>query len=412
MRGVTNRMSLGLDPIVSSLFYSLSLVPHLKGSARGAPSGNRELTVLPYVSVLVTFCQETRADIEMTVSSFLAQTYPPDSFEVLMAIEPDDEPVARFAAESVSRLREAGIAGRIVVSDGKLRIKPHALNLAVKQSRGKYCAFYDAADVIDADQVEKAVRLMEEHDYDVMQSAVFRKGRSILSHFLTIDTVFWYRKYLPLLLRHAQGFPLSGEGLFVRKSVLDEVGGFPEVLTEDAYLGLLLTEGDKRFGIVDSVVVEKAPRNAKAHFTQRSRWHRGYLTCLRRLFRSKLSLRRKFFFLMPLIAPLSCSLAFLGWTFILCRAAISLVPGAYWEHGMGISFESPFLAGVVYYWSLVLACVGIPLILLSYTQVLWAEKERQYMRVLPLIPLYWMFVGFVATCSFFRGTTQWGKTER
>jgi hypothetical protein len=77
-----------------------------------------------------------------------------------------------------------------------------------------------------------------------------------------------------------------------------------------------------------------------------------------------------------------------------------------------MSFETPILAGVVYYWSLLLACVGIPLILLSHTQVLWAEKERRYMRVLPLIPLYWMFVGFVATCSFFRGTKQWGKTER
>jgi cellulose synthase/poly-beta-1,6-N-acetylglucosamine synthase-like glycosyltransferase len=163
---------------------------------------------------------------------------------------------------------------------------------------------------------------------------------------------------------------------------------------------------------VDSIVVEKAPRNAKAHFTQRSRWHRGYLTCLRRLFRSKLSFRRKFFFLIPLIAPFSCSLAFLGWTFILCRAAFLLAPGAHWKHGIGIPIESPILAGVVYYWSLILACVGIPLILLSYTQVLWAEKERPYMRVLPLIPLYWMFVGFVATCSFFRGTKQWGKTER
>jgi cellulose synthase/poly-beta-1,6-N-acetylglucosamine synthase-like glycosyltransferase len=405
-------MSLGLDPIFSSLFYSLSLIPHLKRPTKGAPTSNREVTDLPYVSVLVTFCQETRVDIEMTVSSFLSQTYPPDKFEVLMAIEPDDEPVARYAAESAGRLREAGIAGRVVVSDGKLRIKPHALNLAVKQAQGKFCAFYDAADVIDPDQVEKAVRLMEEHDYDVMQSAVFRKGSSILSHFLMIDTVFWYRKYLPLLLQHAQGFPLSGEGLFVRKSVLDEVGGFPEVLTEDAYLGLLLTEGGKRFGIVDSVVVEKAPKNARAHFTQRSRWHRGYLTCLRRLFSSKLSFRRKFFFLMPLVAPLSCSLAFLGWTFILCDAAISLAPGAHWKPGIGISFEAPFVAGIVYYWSLVLACVGIPLILLSYTQVLWAEKERSYMRVLPLIPLYWMFVGFVATCSFFRGTKQWGKTER
>jgi cellulose synthase/poly-beta-1,6-N-acetylglucosamine synthase-like glycosyltransferase len=332
--------------------------------------------------------------------------------EVLMAIEPDDEPVARYAADSVGRLHEAGIEGRIVVSDGKIRIKPHALNLAVKQAKGKFCAFYDAADIVDPDQIEKAVRLMEEHDYDVMQSAVFRKGRSILSHFLTIDTVFWYRKYLPLLLRHAQGFPLSGEGLFIRKSVLDEIGGFPEVLTEDAYLGLLLCERGRRFGILDSVVVEKAPRNAKAHFVQRSRWHRGYLTCLRRLFTSKLSFRRKLFFLMPLIAPLSCSLAFLGWTFILCRVAVSMAVGSNWEYGIGISLEAPILAGIVYYWSLVLACVGIPLILLSYTQVLWVEKEHSYMRVLPLIPLYWMFVGFVATCSFFRGTKKWGKTER
>src|SRR5260221_13377137 len=71
-----NRMSLGLDPIVSSLFYSLSLIPHLKRPERGTAPSNRESAVLPYVSVLVTFCQETRADTEMTVSSFLAQTYP------------------------------------------------------------------------------------------------------------------------------------------------------------------------------------------------------------------------------------------------------------------------------------------------------------------------------------------------
>ena len=34
------------------------------------------------------------------------------------------------------------------------------------------------------------------------------------------------------------------------------------------------------------------------------------------------------------------------------------------------------------------------------------------MVLLSVFPLYWMFVGFVATCSFFRGTKQWGKTER
>ena len=43
------------------------------------------------------------------------------------------------------------------MSDGPVRIKPHALNLVVKQAEGKYHAFYDAAD--GPDQVGKAVRL-------------------------------------------------------------------------------------------------------------------------------------------------------------------------------------------------------------------------------------------------------------
>ena len=46
------------------------------------------------------------------------------------------------------------------------------------------------------------------------------KRRSILSEFLLIDTAFWFRKYIPFVLAIAQGMPLSGEGLFVRTSVL------------------------------------------------------------------------------------------------------------------------------------------------------------------------------------------------
>src|SRR5205814_3178920 len=118
-------------------------------------------------------------------------------------------------------------------------------------------------------------------------------GRSILSEFLFIDTAFWFRKYIPFVLKLAGGMPLSGEGLFVSTSVLNEVGGFPEVLTEDAYLGIVLTEKGKRFGLVSSVITEKAPRNVRAHFVQRLRWNRGYLTCLLRLMRADLPLKRK-----------------------------------------------------------------------------------------------------------------------
>src|SRR5437016_2012983 len=149
--------------------------------------------------------------------------------------------------------------------------------------------YREKCDDIDRAQIENAARLMREKQYDAVQATVLRKGNSILSKFLFIDTAFWFRKYIPFVLKLARGMPLSGEGLFVRTSVLNEVGGFPEVLTEDALLGLMLTERGKRFGLVASVITEKAPRNIRAHFVQRLRWNRGYLTCLWRLIRSDLS---------------------------------------------------------------------------------------------------------------------------
>jgi len=405
-------MSLGLDPLFSNLFYSLGLIPHFSRPAKRAEGISLAVGDPPLVSVLITLCREKKEDIAMTVSSLIRQTYPKHRLEVLMVVEPDDTLVERYATECLDELRGAGIDGKVIVSDGKLRIKPHALNVGMKQARGKYCAFYDASDEIDPQQIEKAVGLMEDKGYDVAQSAVFRRGRSILSSLLTIDTIFWYRKYIPLILRFAGGFPLSGEGLFVRRSALDEAGGFPEVLTEDAYLGIILAEAGRKFGLVDSVVVEKAPKNVRAHFTQRSRWQRGYLTCLRRLLKSKLCFARKFFLLLPFIAPISCTLAFLGWSAVLCAALASLIPGSASPQGLALPVHLSVAIEGLYYWSLALACVGIPLCIASYADALFAEKERGYLPFLAFIPLYWMFLGLVATCSLFRGTRHWGRTER
>ena len=199
-------------------------------------------------------------------------------------------------------------------------------------ARGDICAFYDASDTIEPAQLEHAARLMWEKRYDAVQATVLRQGRSILSNFLFIDTAFWFRRYIPFVLGLAGGMPLSGEGLFVRTSVLNEVGGFPEVLTEDAYLGLILTERGKRFGLVSSVITEKAPRNLRAHFVQRLRWNRGYLTCLWRLVRSSLPLKKKCALSLPFLTPLSCSLAFLGWVLIFGQWGLSFVTGAAGPH--------------------------------------------------------------------------------
>src|SRR5262249_20034787 len=224
-------------------------------------------------------------------------------------------------------LRDAGITAAIVTSDGGPHLKAYALNRCIERARGEICAFYDASDDIAPTQLQDAALLMAEKHYDAVQATGLRKGRSILSEFLLIDTAFWFRKYIPFVLGLAHGMPLSGEGLFVRTSVLREVGGFPEVLTEDAYLGLLLTERGKRFGLVSSVITEKAPKNIRAHFVQRLRWNRGYLTCLWRLMRSRLSLGRKMALSLPFLTPLTCALAFVGWLVLFAHWGLSLVGG-------------------------------------------------------------------------------------
>jgi cellulose synthase/poly-beta-1,6-N-acetylglucosamine synthase-like glycosyltransferase len=405
-------MSIGFDPVVSSFLFSASLIPHAARPKASLELPGNPPPILPFVSVIVALYRERREDIEMTMQSLLRQSYPKDKFEILLAIEALDTEIRPRAEAAIQRFQEAGIEGRIIVSYGVRRLKAYALNLAIDEARGEICAFYDASDDIECTQIEKAACLMCEKEYDAVQATVLRKGRSMLSQFLWIDTAFWFRKYIPFVLGVAGGMPLSGEGLFVRTAVLKEVGGFPEVLTEDAYLGIMLAERGKHFGLVSSVITEKAPRSVKAHFVQRLRWNRGYLTCLLRLVRSPLPLKRKCALSLPFLTPLSCSLAFLGWLVIFAQWALSMAGHAVIPNVTFYFVPHPLYAQVTFYWATLLFCLGIPLCVFSYIHLLWVLGMKRYLPLLILLPYYWTFIGFAATCSFLKNTTHWGRTER
>lgn len=403
-------MSLGIDPIVSNIFFTLSLVPHLAPTAPPTRTSYANAgAAVPFVSVIVAFYQEPAADMDLTVVSLIHQSYPAERHEILFALEPDDLPVIRRVSQWLKMFHRLGVAARIVLSDGRVQMKPHALNRAVAEAKGEYCAFYDAGDCIDHDQIQKAVQLMEERGCDVGQARVLRNGPSFLSRLLFLDTCVWHWKYVPVLLRLCGGFPLSGEGLFLRKCVLDETSGFPEVLTEDALLGLMLTARNKRFVQIDSTVIEKAPRSAAAHFRQKLRWQRGYLTCLWRLVASEMPRRKKIVFILPFCAPVASGLAFCGWLLIIARLIGSYACCGAMSSGW---LKYDVYASGLYYWSLALACVGIPVVIGSSVHALSCAGKIRYAPIALCVPLYWMFAGACAVASVFRGTKHWGKTER
>ena len=404
-------MSLAVDPLISNILFTLNLLPHF---ARLRPSGPPSLpqtgSTWPFVTIIVALYKERLEDIGITVCSLVDQTYPKNRHEVLFCLEPDDVDTTAALRPCLDRLLQAGVAASLLYTDGTRHTKPYALNTAMARARGDYCAFYDASDNIDPDQVERAVLLMEQGGYDVAQARVFRKGVSLLSRLLLLDTLVWYCKYLPLLLRFARGFPLSGEGLFIRSRTLQEVGNFPDVLTEDALLGMMLTERNQRFTLLDSTVFEKAPRNTRAHFKQKLRWLRGYITCLRALIHSRLGWQKRLAFFLVFSTPVASGVGFLGWVAIAVGLLASLLTDRLDLHLYLL--QLPVYYRILHYWSIFLAVFCIPLCILSTLHVSWRMKMLGSGLVAFLLPIYWIFVGFCSVCSFFRGTRDWRKTDR
>lgn len=402
-------MSLGIDPVVSNVFFTLSLIPHLKKPVAGQIYKGAKQK-LPRISVLIPLFKEKREDIEITLASIENQTFPQQKLEVIMIIEPEDRETGMYAYQAMQHLKIQGIKAKVVISDGKLKMKPHALNVALREIKNEFICVYDASDYIERDQIEKAMSLMLGGSYDVVQAKVYRKSPTILGKLLLLDTFLWFKKYIPMILALTGGLPLSGEGLFVRKSVLAEVGYFPEVLTEDACLGLLLTEKNKRFALLESTVVEKAPRSVGAHFRQKLRWYRGYLTCLGLLIRSKMNIRKRLFFSLLFGMPIVGALAFISWIlFISYWGTFFLVPEldivAPWM------FHSAYTYAL-YFWSLSLTLLGPLIGMCSYMSVIPRQERQRFTPLILLIPFYWVFVSTCAMGAFFQNVNRWYKTER
>jgi cellulose synthase/poly-beta-1,6-N-acetylglucosamine synthase-like glycosyltransferase len=99
-----------------------------------------------------------------------------------------------------------------------------------------------------------------------------------LSRCFTIEYAGWFRLILPGIARLGLVVPLGGTTLFLRRPVLEALGGWDaHNVTEDADLGVRLARHGYRTELVETVTGEEANCRAIPWVKQRSRWIKGYL---------------------------------------------------------------------------------------------------------------------------------------
>jgi cellulose synthase/poly-beta-1,6-N-acetylglucosamine synthase-like glycosyltransferase len=248
---------------------------------------------------LIVPALDEAAVIGQTIDTLVQQTHP-DVEIVISLAEGDDATIheARAAAANLSRVV-------LVIRDYDKSSKPQQLNAALELCSGDYVGVFDAEDDVAVDLLLHVEALIDETDADVVQGGVqlvnldlpVPENATFLRRCWTrlrgwycvhndMEYFFWFSSRM--FYQVDQGFvPLGGNTVFIRRELLQKVGGWPLSLTEDCALGVQLAVEHNA-----KVVAAYEPRLTTREETpprlfgkgsldrQRRRWHQGFLSVL------------------------------------------------------------------------------------------------------------------------------------
>lgn len=420
------------------------------------------LKSIPTIDVFIPAYKEASI-LHQSIQSVRETTYPTDSLNIYLLLEPDDVATQERAAELATKYTFTKL---IVPRDyPSPPNKPRALNYAFEHSNGDIVGIMDAENIVEPDLFDRVAAAMVQNDLDYLQGLVDMANESDgwLNLLFRAEYGFWYRIIVPAFQRLNFPIPLSGTTCFFRRELLEDVselryqrgtvpwglstakhstdsadtpaprqhatdGGYtdsgsdyvtwfkendlqgfvpwdPTNVTEDFELGLLLWAYDYDFGLVKSVTREESPRNASTWLKQRTRWQKGKLYTFLNFLRTPVESSHKQSHILwqsflPHLGPLNiAALALL----ILIGFFIGFVP------------ELPLVTGIL---SIGFAFLVISIV--SYVAGYWIASteplETTFARsfiVLVTAPLYWVLQWIAdirAAKQLLSGNLSWEKT--
>ena len=275
--------------VVMSLFYLGNFV--FKGilvSVGGARSADRDEAIaiaarllsddeLPVFTVLVPMFREPKM-LPVLARSLRQLNYPLGKLDIKLVLEAGDHETI----EAASKLGLEGVFEVIRVPPSHPQTKPKACNFALQFARGEFLVVYDAEDRPEPDQLRKVVAAFRQSSPNTAclqcRLSYFNATENWLTRMFTLDYALWFDQMLPGLERLNVPIPLGGTSNHFKIDVLRELHAWdPFNVTEDADLGVRLTQKGYRVGVVDSTTFEEASCHVGNWIRQRSRWMKGYM---------------------------------------------------------------------------------------------------------------------------------------
>jgi cellulose synthase/poly-beta-1,6-N-acetylglucosamine synthase-like glycosyltransferase len=235
-------------------------------------------TGYPMISILVPLFRE--AEISRALLARIRKlSYPRAQTDVILVLEEHDS-VTRAALEN-TRL-PPWIRVVEVPAYGGLTTKPRAMNYALNFCRGDIIGVWDAEDAPQTDQLDQVARAFASAgDRTACFQGVldyYNPGTNWISRCFTLEYASWFRIVLDGIARLGLVVPLGGTTMFVRRTVLEELGGWDaHNVTEDADLGVRLYRAGYRTEMLPSTTYEEANWRPWPWIRQRSRWLKGFM---------------------------------------------------------------------------------------------------------------------------------------
>lgn len=276
----------------------------------------REASVvfLEKIAFLVPLKEEVYESIRATLNSIEELNYPTELKRVYLIINLEDTDTLRAAEQALQD--SWSFRARICSSSSRKRLKAADINAVLKdipeilEENGVIAVLDADLSKVDPDQALIAVSSLRGRCVAVSPK-IYTFRNDLLGYLTLVESIIWYNVVFKGLETLGSILPLTGKSIYVKSSILKELGGFPEELAEDAALTLKLAEKGFDNCYLNSFSYVLPPRDIRTLIVQRRRWSRAIAVMTIKALASSTSPRRRLSVAAPYLLSIDLSLLLL-----------------------------------------------------------------------------------------------------